>query len=99
MESFIYTKNKVLPNEMCETFIRSFQNPNITRPGVVCGKDGIVSDETIKVSTSIAITPEFETDSTWRPLLQKLYPILDNEKNNFYNCNNSNNIIFSISIR
>jgi len=83
MESFIYTNNNVLPPDLCDAFIRAFENSNLISKGVTCGKDGIVLDESVKISTCIGITPQLENDSSWKPLLQELYRILDDEKKKY----------------
>ena len=78
MESFIYTKKNAISSELCNAFIKTYEeDTDLKAPGQV-GQGEVRSS---KKSTDISFNPSYQAHPQWGPLLKELMPIV---KENLY---------------
>jgi len=79
---FIYRKEEILPSELCNKFIDTFETSDQKKPGVLYGPNGSSSSGT-KKSTDITLHPGYLNDKEWGPLLIPLVDILQKAKEDY----------------
>lgn len=71
---FLYKKEKAISQQLCRSFIDTFENSELKREGKLYGSDGFSSEG--KKSTDITFTPEFLNSKEWSEPLSEFIPIL-----------------------
>lgn len=79
---FIHRKYDVLSPSSCQDFIKTFEESDLKKPGVLYGPGGSSSNSG-KVSTDISFTPDYLRDPVWGPLLEQVVSILDRGKRDY----------------
>lgn len=80
---FLYRKENALSPELCESFIKEFEDSNEKHPGVVSNKEGINVTST-KKSTDLSLNPTHFKDAKWGPILKEFIPILYKGYEDYY---------------
>lgn len=73
---FIYKNEKAISQQLCQSFISTFEKSELKREGKLYGPFGLSSDG--KKSTDITFTPDFLQNKEWSELLYQFIPILQN---------------------
>ena len=79
---FVYSKERALSPELCDSFIEKFESSDEKRAGVLYGPNGQSSTDS-KKSTDLTFHPGYLQHDIWGDLLSQLVPVVQQGKEDY----------------